>query len=138
MGNFTHMLKYGPYGPNNSDVNPEPPSYSNKSLSGAPSVITTMINIFLKSADTDQNISYEVIPGQGAISLALLAIAFISVPLMLCVKPCWLLRAHKHHAAHDMNHSPERSSSAASDKHTSGQIESSSLLEGKMLGSRSN
>lgn len=137
IGNFTQML-YGPYGPNNSDLNPEPPLYSNKSLSGSPSVITTMINIFLKSAESDQNITYEVIPGQSAISLTLLAIAFISVPLMLCVKPCYLLRAHKKHAAHDVSHNPDRSSSAASDKHTSGHVESSSLLEGKMLGSRSN
>lgn len=64
IGNFTDVLKYGPFGPDNPDTNPVPPPYSNKALSGAPSVITTMINIFLKTADTDQTVSYEVIPGQ--------------------------------------------------------------------------
>jgi V-type H+-transporting ATPase subunit a len=54
---------------------------------------------------------------------------------MLCVKPCWLNHAHKKHPHHAVSHNPERSSSAASDRPTSGVAgENSSLLEGKMLG----
>lgn len=83
----------------------------NHDLSGAPSVITTMINIFLAGADTGPA-SYTVIPGQKAISLILLLVAFISVPLMLCVKPCWLNRASARHAdPHAVEHNPERSGS---------------------------
>lgn len=93
-----------------------------------------MINIFLSGADSNEEVTYEVIPGQKAISLTLLFIAFITVPLMLCVKPCWLNRAHKHHPHHEVSHNPERNSSAASEHQTSGQGETSSLLEGKMLG----
>jgi V-type H+-transporting ATPase subunit a len=58
-------------------------------LSGSPSVITTMINIFLKTATTDTDVSYELMRGQRTISLICLLIAFVSVPIMLCVKPCW-------------------------------------------------
>ena len=90
-------------------------------LSGAPSVITTMINIFLGVAETDTAVSYEIIPAQRTISLTLLVIALISVPLMLCVKPCWLNRASAHHADHHaVSHNPERSGSQASQQDTSG------------------
>lgn len=41
----------------------------------------------------------RVVPHQETLALAFLLIAFISVPLMLCVKPCYLgcCVKHEHH-----------------------------------------
>ena len=84
--------------------------------------------------------SYYVInPGQASISIILLLIALVSVPVMLCVKPCWLNYKHKHDHHHAVEHNPERSGSHAS--HAAGEGHgtlSASQLEGNVVSHKSN
>lgn len=59
----------------------------------SPAIINTMIDIFLSPGahnnikpNLDMSYNY-VVGGQGAISIIMLLLAFIAVPVMLCVKP---------------------------------------------------
>jgi V-type H+-transporting ATPase subunit a len=71
-----------------------------------PNLIQTMINMFLKPGSVaSENVLYE---GQAVIQGLLLLVAFLSVPTMLCCKPC--IHNHKHKRAKKsllagMNHS---------------------------------
>lgn len=62
----------------------------------APAVIPTMINNFLNGGEQEIYIFNETT--QKSISQIFLIIAFICIPLMLCVKPCYIGRQHKAHA----------------------------------------
>ena len=68
--------------------------YKNTHL--APPIITTMIDMFLaigSNENANGGIKYNfVFSGQRTISVILLLIAFISVPMMLMVKPLILKR----------------------------------------------
>lgn len=65
----------------------------------APPVIPTMINNFLNGGEQD---IYIFDPAtQKAVSQSFIIIAFICIPLMLCVKPCYIGRQHKAHAHED-------------------------------------
>lgn len=60
-----------------------------------PAVISVMINNFLKfgsQCTTNDGVEtcFYYFPGQKAINGVLLAVVIISIPLMLCVKPCVL------------------------------------------------
>lgn len=56
----------------------------------APAIIPTMINNFLNGGQQE---NYLFDPStQRAISNTFLIIAFITIPLMLCVKPCYIGR----------------------------------------------
>jgi V-type H+-transporting ATPase subunit a len=79
-----------------------PGSTEYDALNLSPSIITTMIDIFLafgSNESTENGVTTTsylyVINNQQIISLCCLAIAFITVPLMLCVKPCILNSGHK-------------------------------------------
>jgi hypothetical protein len=78
-----------------------------KDLAGAPSVITCMINMFLMAGSAPEDYSPQmirVVPHQETLALAFLLIAFVMVPLMLCVKPCYLgccMKQEHHGAAHE-------------------------------------
>ena len=77
-----------------------------KDIYFAPSIITTMIQIFLGGgappevvhADTKEIVSEQLIPGQQAISLILLAVFILNIPILLLAKPCVLKRRLGHHA----------------------------------------
>lgn len=64
-----------------------------------PNLITSLINIALAPGTVDEPMYY----GQAGIQNILLAIAFISVPVLLCAKPYFLSKemATHHHSAHD-------------------------------------
>lgn len=70
-----------------------------------PAIITTMIDIFLAGASNkgEDKEGHEVhkynyvIEGQQGVSIALLLIAFVCVPLMLCVKPLVLRKQLANH-----------------------------------------
>jgi len=68
----------------------------------APSIIPTMINNFLNLGEQKMYI-FEDGSTQKAISIAFLVIAFITVPIMLCVKPCYIGNQHKKHDQEQMN-----------------------------------
>lgn len=77
-------------------------------MHNSPAIITTMIDIFLAGADNKQvdsitgveYVKYNYLfEGQANASVALLLIAFVCVPLMLCVKPFWMrhqMNSHGH------------------------------------------
>ncbi len=75
------------------------------STSEAPAIIGIMINMFLKFGKVEgaENGTYLIggLSGQQTISLILLAVTFISVPVMLCVKPCILKHKMKRAHIHD-------------------------------------
>jgi V-type H+-transporting ATPase subunit a len=96
-------------------------------IHNSPAIITTMINIFLNGADNSDG-EYYVVPGQKAISLILLLIAFITVPIMLFVKPCYLSKKHSTHHAHGHEQLPSQDLSALDNGHDG--------LEAKMLNNR--
>lgn len=60
----------------------------------APSVITTMIDMFLNpgsNLDSNGDIKFfYVYEGQATTGSILILVAFICVPVMLFVKPCWI------------------------------------------------
>lgn len=63
----------------------------------APAIIPSMINNFLNGGTQDKYI-FDA-SAQRTISQVFLIIAFITVPVMLCVKPCYIGRQHKAHDA---------------------------------------
>lgn len=83
------------------------PEYS--AIQKAPPIITTMIDIFLAGASNEQTIVgqdgketttikyFYVMDGQKGASIALVLIAFVMVPLMLCVKPLAMRSKLKNH-----------------------------------------
>jgi len=85
---------------------PDTDKYNEIHLS--PPIITTMIDMFLagasnKAPNKDPNLDdvtkYHYVMGsaQQPLSIAFILIAFICVPLMLCVKPFALKNAHANH-----------------------------------------
>lgn len=91
----------------------------------APAIITTMIDMFLKTGDNHVMINgkeeegyYYLIPGQRAIGIVLLIIAFASVPTMLYVKPLVLKRrieADKHNHVESESHRIDYGQGASND-----------------------
>ena len=87
--------------------NPYDPAYTDfNNVHYSPPIITTMIDIFLNGAGNekvDESTSQTVpkylyvLDGQKGASIALVLIAFICVPLMLCVKPFVLKSQLKNH-----------------------------------------
>ena len=77
------------------------PEYNN--IHYSPAIITTMIDIFLamgNNENEDGSIKYQYVfgPSQKTVSQILLVIAFVSIPVMLIVKPLILKR--RLHVAH--------------------------------------
>lgn len=96
-----------------------------KDIAGAPSVITCMINMFLQIGTSPLDYSPQmirVLPQQENVALAFLLTAVVTVPLMLCVKPCYLGCCNKHEAHHEAEHK----SGATHDSH----LEGDKLIEG--------
>lgn len=65
-----------------------------------------MINMFLLAGQNPEEqvpiLQINIINGQTTIALIFLFIVFACVPLMLCVKPCWLSYLHrKEHRIHE-------------------------------------
>ena len=65
-----------------------------------PNLITTLINIALKPGSVDE----PMYSGQGGVQTILLLLAFISVPWMLCCKPCYLRSENNKHEKHKKEH----------------------------------
>lgn len=69
----------------------------------APSIITVMINNILAQGQPGSNYPagnpFIFVPNQIFISELLLVLAFVSVPMMLCCKPCIGLCTHSNHPA---------------------------------------
>jgi V-type H+-transporting ATPase subunit a len=66
--------------------------------SQAPAIISIMINMFLKFGDVPEEEGTYLVgspSGQQTISIILLVVALLSVPTMLCVKPCVLKQRMK-------------------------------------------
>ena len=61
-----------------------------------PNLITTLINIALRPGTVDE----PMYANQGGVQTILLLLAFISVPWMLCCKPCYLRSANNAQQAH--------------------------------------
>lgn len=96
-------------------------------IHNSPAIITTMINIYLNGAENKEG-GYYVVSGQKAISLILLLIAFITVPIMLFVKPCYLSKKHSGSHAHGHQKLASQDLSALDNSHDG--------LEAKMLNHR--
>lgn len=60
-----------------------------------PNLIQTMIQMFLSPG----HVSNQLYPHQATVQVVLLLLAFISVPIMMCAKPCWRNRVHKRRLA---------------------------------------
>ena len=76
----------------------------------APSIISTMIDIFLNFADSKDKY-YYLFEGQAYLSLMCLALALISVPVMLVIKP--LVIRHRMLISHGSTYVEEHKSSIA-------------------------
>ena len=74
-----------------------PPSqYEYDRVHRAPAIITTMINIFLNGGDPGDGADPVYGDHQWLISIILVLVVVVCVPIMLCVKPCYLSRQHSH------------------------------------------
>jgi V-type H+-transporting ATPase subunit a len=75
----------------------------------SPSIITTMIDIFLGGAsnlDANKAVKYNYVVGgdtQGSLSIAFVLIAILSVPVLLCVRPLYVKFTAHHHEDHGPN-----------------------------------
>lgn len=91
----------------------------------SPAIITTMIDMFLKTGDNHVMVNgvseegyYYLIPGQRAIGICLLLVAFISVPAMLFVKPLVLkkrMEQDKHSHVESESHRIDYGQGSSSD-----------------------
>ena len=63
--------------------------------SQAPSIVSTMINMFLNLGRKSSPEEVQLVPNQTWIMQALLVVSAVSIPLMLFVKPIYLYRKGK-------------------------------------------
>lgn len=66
----------------------------NETIHRSPAIITTMINIFLNGGAPGDDFDNVFGDKQATASIILVLIVIICVPIMLCVKPCYLSRQH--------------------------------------------
>merc|ERR1711907_333594 len=72
---------------------PKYPEFGACYKQGAPSLLSTLINFFMKIGTVD--IEQQLFAGQGAVQGLLILVAVCAVPILLFPKPCLELREHK-------------------------------------------